>query len=58
VVEVRRGQKVDTDRKLLPGGYVLVKMEMTDDAWHLVKDTPKVDGPSWCAQQAPAGAGF
>ena len=34
VVEVRRGQKVDTDRKFFPG-YVLVKMEMTDDAWHL-----------------------
>jgi len=40
---VRRGQKVDTDRKFFPG-YVLVKMEMTDDAWHLVKDTPKVTG--------------
>jgi len=43
VTEVRRGQKVDTDRKYFPG-YVLVKMEMTDDAWHLVKDTPKVTG--------------
>ena len=43
VVEVRRGQKIDTDRKFFPG-YVLVKMEMTDDAWHLVKDTPKVTG--------------
>ena len=43
VVEVRRGQKVDTDRKFFPG-YVLVKMEMTDDAWHLVKNTPKVTG--------------
>lgn len=43
ITEVRRGQKVDTDRKYFPG-YVLVKMEMTDDAWHLVKDTPKVTG--------------
>jgi transcriptional antiterminator NusG len=43
VVEVRRGQKIDTDRKFFPG-YVLVKMEMTDDAWHLVKNTPKVTG--------------
>ena len=43
VTEVRRGQKVDTDRKFFPG-YVLVKMEMTDDAWHLVKDTSKVLG--------------
>jgi len=43
VVEIRRGRKVNTERKFFPG-YVLVKMEMTDDAWHLVKDTPKVTG--------------
>ncbi len=43
VVEVRRGQKVNTERKFFPG-YVLAKMEMTDDTWHLVKDTPKVTG--------------
>ena len=43
VTEVRRGQKLNSERKFFPG-YVLVKMEMSDEAWHLVKDTPKVTG--------------
>jgi len=43
VTEVRRGKKVQTERKFFPG-YVLVKMEMTDQAYHLVKNTPKVTG--------------
>ncbi|MBB43330.1 MAG: transcription termination/antitermination protein NusG [Rhodospirillaceae bacterium] len=43
VVQVRRGAKVNSERKFFPG-YVLVKMEMEDEAWHLIKDTPKVTG--------------
>ncbi|MDR1647744.1 MAG: transcription termination/antitermination protein NusG [Zoogloeaceae bacterium] len=41
VVEIKNGQKAITERKLYPG-YVLVEMEMCDDSWHLVNDTPKV----------------
>jgi transcription termination/antitermination protein NusG len=43
VVEVRRGRKVATERKFFPG-YVLVKMDMTDQAYHLIKNTAKVTG--------------
>ena len=43
VVEVRRGAKVQTERKFFPG-YVLVKMDLNDDTWHLVKNTNKVTG--------------
>ncbi len=43
VVEMRGGQKALSERKFFPG-YVLVEMEMTDDSWHLVKNTAKVTG--------------
>jgi len=41
VVEMRAGQKRKSERKFFPG-YVLVQMSMDDEAWHLVKETPKV----------------
>ena len=43
VVDVRDGKKRKSERKFFPG-YVLVEMEMNDDTWHLVKNTPKVIG--------------
>lgn len=43
VVEMRGGQKRKSERKFFPG-YVLVQMELGDDTWHLVKDTPRVMG--------------
>ena len=43
VVELRRGSKINAERKFFPG-YVLIKMKMSDESWHLVKDTPKDRG--------------
>ncbi len=41
VIEMRRGAKTSSERKFFPG-YILAHMNMTDDSWHLVKNTPKV----------------
>lgn len=43
VVELKRGQRVTAERKFFPG-YILIKMEMSDAAWHLIKNTDKVTG--------------
>jgi transcriptional antiterminator NusG len=43
IIEIRRGRKVKSERRFFPG-YVLVKMELTDQAFHLIKNTPKVTG--------------
>ncbi len=43
VVEMRRGRRVTSERKFFPG-YVMVRLEMTDEAYHLIKNTPKVTG--------------
>ncbi len=43
VIEMRNGKKREVERKFFPG-YILIEMEMVDDAWHLVKNTPKVTG--------------
>lgn len=43
VVEIRKGQKKETTRKFFPS-YILVKMELNDDTWHLVKNTNRITG--------------
>jgi transcriptional antiterminator NusG len=43
LIEMKNGKKREVQRKFFPG-YILVEMEMSDDAWHLVKNTPKVTG--------------
>lgn len=43
VPEIKRGRKVVTEKKFMPG-YILIKMKMTDESWHLVKSVPKITG--------------
>src|SRR5690554_1197278 len=43
VIEMRGGQKAVTERRFFPG-YVLIEMNLTDETWHLVKNTPKITG--------------
>ena len=42
-VEVKRGVRVNTERKIFPG-YILIKMILNDDTWHIIKNTPKLSG--------------
>ncbi len=43
IPQVKRGKNVKTEKKFMPG-YILIKMNMTDDSWHLVKSVPKISG--------------
>ena len=43
IVEVKRGVRVNTERKIFPG-YILIKMTLNDDTWHIIKTTPKLSG--------------
>jgi len=43
VPEIKRGKAVITEKKFMPG-YILIKMQMTDESWHLVKGVPKITG--------------
>ena len=43
IVEVKRGVKINSERKIFPG-YILIKMNLNDDTWHIIKNTPKLSG--------------
>lgn len=43
VPEVKRGKSIKTEKKFIPG-YILIKMRMTDESWHLIKNVPKISG--------------
>ena len=48
-IEVKRGRKVNAERKFFPG-YVLVRTDLTDEIYHLIKNTPEGHGLSWGGQ--------
>ena len=43
LVEVKRGVRINSERKIFPG-YILIKMALNDDTWHIIKNTPKLSG--------------
>ena len=43
IVEVKRGVRVNSERKIFPG-YILIKMKLNEDTWHIIKNTPKLSG--------------
>ena len=43
IVEVKRGVRINSERKIFPG-YILIKMALNDDTWHIIKNTPKLSG--------------
>ena len=43
IVEVKRGVRINSERKIFPG-YILIKMNLNDDTWHIIKNTPKLSG--------------
>ena len=43
IVEVKRGVRINSERKIFPG-YILIKMTLNEDTWHIIKNTPKLSG--------------
>ena len=43
IVEVKRGVRINSERKIFPG-YILIKMNLNEDTWHIIKNTPKLSG--------------
>ena len=54
VVEVKRGVRVNSERKIFPG-YILIKMQLNDDTWHIIKNTPKLRPELQNERKMPSG---